>query len=83
MRGVDLGLFFDAKLLEDRHQRVAEAAKSVLGLPDIDDAKAIRALPRSVDKQSFDGPVGDSRRLLPPVSLRTVSSYRSCVRVGP
>ena len=63
MRRVDLRLALDAQVLQDRNQRLAEAAERVLRLPDVDDAEAVFALSGNVRQQTLDGPVG--RRLEP------------------
>jgi hypothetical protein len=57
VRRVDLRLTLNADLLQDRDQRLAEAAKCILGLPYVDDPKAVRALPGDVGQQALDGPV--------------------------
>jgi hypothetical protein len=44
VRRVDLRLAFDADLLQDRYQRLAEAAEYFLRLPYIDDAEPVRTL---------------------------------------
>src|SRR5439155_1280040 len=44
-------------LLQDRHQRLAEAAERILRLPDVDDAEAARALPGDVGEEALDRPV--------------------------
>jgi hypothetical protein len=83
VRRVDLRPTLDADLLQDRHQGLSEAAEGLLGLPYVDDAEAAPGLSGNVDEQALTGQsAGDSRRLRPPVSLRTDSSYRSCVRLG-
>ena len=50
MRLVDLRLAFDAKFTQDRHQDVAETTKRNVGLPDVDDTKAVWAFTCDVDE---------------------------------
>src|SRR5262245_9503357 len=58
---VDFRRAFDANLLENRHQLLAEAAKRLLGLPHVDDAEAFLGLSGNMNEHARDRPVG--RRL--------------------
>jgi len=50
MRLVDLRLAFDAKFAQDRPQNVAKTTKRNIGLPDVDDTKAVWAFACDVDE---------------------------------
>jgi len=81
---VDFWRAFNSNLFENRHQFLAEPTKRVLGLPDVNNAKALLSLSCDVDEPPSTGQSAvDSIRLrFPPVSFRTVSSYFCRVRVG-
>ena len=83
VRRIDLRLSFDAGLGEHRRQLLAPSLHGFFGLPDVDDTKAVRSLPRDVSEQALDRPV--RRRLhsaLAAGEQADDSSYCSCVNVG-
>lgn len=61
MHRVDLRLALDPGLLEDRHQGLCEASEGLFGLPHVNNAEAVRALPCDMNEQTVNRPVG--RRL--------------------
>lgn len=84
MRVIKLRLLLDANLLEDRRQGLAELVARLFRVPNVHNAKAGLPLPRGMDQKPRDWPIGRRPiRLLPSVSLRTVSSYLSWVKLGP
>ena len=75
-RRVHLGVALDAGLAEDRDDDLSEAVECLLGFPNADYAESALTLSRDVGKQPSTGQsAGDSKRVFPPVKLRTVSSY--------
>jgi hypothetical protein len=80
VRRIELRPGLHTELLQDWHQRLAEAAESLVRFPHVDDAEAVLAFSGDVRQQAVDRPVtGDSNRLRPSVSLRTTASYWSRV----